>query len=192
MKYLYITFLLFVLTDCTPEGLKLNMISAKNLIYTVIVGDLNNVEQINDNSFLIKNGGIASMRILGKTQNEIKFNLEFLEGDFVRFGIRTTRVNFNKKNNIIFEINGTDISLYLHGKLLQNKKIAGSVKNSKLIRILNLGDELKISVDCDEIVNIRTKLPLTEYLIVESNKNSTLKLSGIVFDLILFENKLKF
>jgi hypothetical protein len=61
------------------------------------------------------------------------------------------------------------------------------VKKTKLIRIFNLGDELKISVDCDEIVNMRTKLPVTEYLIVECNKNSTLKLSGIVFDLILFE-----
>lgn len=192
MKYLYIIIFIFIGTACTPEGFRLNMLKNKNLINTVIVGDLNKVEQINDNSFIIEDSGIVAMRDLGNTQIEMKFELEFLEGNFARFGIRTTRVNYNPKNNIIFEINGNDVSLYQNNKILVNKKLLISDRKTKLIKIFNLGNELKISIDCDEIVDMKTKLPVTEYLIVESNNNSRLKISGTVFDLILLEKKLNF
>jgi hypothetical protein len=192
MKTFNIIFLIILFVSCTPEAFRLNMKSDAKLINTVIIGDLNNVEQINDNSFIVKNGGKTSLRVLGNTQSEMKFELEFLESDFARFGIRTTRVNYNPKNDIILEIKGNDISLYQYDKLLVNKRIAKSEKKSKLIKIFNLGDDLKISIDCIEIINMRTKLPVTEYLIVECNKNSTIKLSGIVFDLILLEKNLNF
>lgn len=146
-----------------------------------------NVKVINDNSISLKDHNTVALKYFMENEYIADFTFLAKSGKTVTFYSRCAYHNFDKQNKIKLEYNENGIYLYeiyndnetliakdLSKKLTINEKVRFFIKND--------GKKLKVSMDCDDIFDVRTNLNISQYLIIETEQDSEIVLSAINFE----------
>lgn len=180
IRIIFILLILVIAISCTPTQFSLNEMGGTNIIGCKILSELNSVEKISDNSVLMKPKSKLAMRVTALTQTESSFVIKLTKGDGINFAYRTTENSLSENRSLKIELSKTGVTITESGKILHNnpnvKLLLG--QNHKL-RCVNEGKNLKIYLDCDEITNIATNLPATEFIFAETHENTEAKLENI-------------
>ena len=188
MKQLRYILLLFLISGCSPDIFRLNDSIEISTIYCRIYGDFKKVTHLNDNSFTMRDDVILSLKVLDLTNQKMKFNFEFIKGSKVRFTFRTVGNEFNHLKGISFEIDNGNYEILEQGRKIKSGKF--KIQNElSVLKIENDGDYLKIKSDCDDMINMKTKIPATEFMVIESFDGNEIKISGIFFEKMNFFEK---
>lgn len=198
MRYLVITILIFLINGCPFASDQFFMNKFDKETETVIGLRLNGwekVKQINQNSFLIEEGGLAAIaspipakndknaseildgiddllghRVTYKKYFTFDFGLKKISDAPLHIHSRTTPTDFNKNElGINFRIFENTVSIFDGEKLIKDYNLSSFKKNeTKRMIVMNFDSYIKVSLDCDEILNYKTERPITEYLLFHS------------------------
>lgn len=140
-------------------------------------------EKINDNSFVLSHGGIASIRKLKLTNFQFETNLQYAKDLKLNIWLRTISNDFNKEKGIMFEIQNTTLKIFENSREIYSESLDFAdnkvVDNSIYLRLVSEGKNLILTIDCKPEIMLQTELPLTEYLIFENQSSEKLAISGI-------------
>jgi len=146
-----------------------------------------NVNIFNDNSIELKDKNTIALKYLIENEYIADFTFEAKSGKSVNFYTRSAYDDFGKQNKIRLEFNNNGV--YLYEKYNDSEKLIGKDLSKKLtinektrFFIKNDGKKLKISMDCDDIFDVRTNLNISQYLIIETEADSEIVLSAINFE----------
>lgn len=191
--YLAAILFLVITTACNPDRFTLNQIS-DIINYGQILDSLDTFEQIDDNSFFLKNGRVA-IKSKFITQTSFNFNYQVMNGESIRFTLRTISHNYDNTNGVTFEIRKSGLKIFENGNEFHyDNKIKLQTGAEKFISFRSVGDKIIFRHDCDELI-YTTKLPATEYLIIQVYDNSQVKITGFGTEKIIsnsIEKKLEF
>lgn len=168
------------------------------------------VHKINQNSILLKEGGAAAIAVpMEEFGNSIlafddddssddNVELVFFEDGYYIFDfgikniddvplnicLRTSSQDFLIGNKgLRLEIFEGEAQLSFESEILQTTRIIPLEKGeTRRVIVINNGKYLKISLDCNEIVNIKTDLPISEYVIFESPGEGSWEINAISFE----------
>ena len=172
--------MLIALNSCDPYYFKLNTTKKTfELIHAVKLTDMNDVERISDNSFKILPNAKLALGLNKITQIYSELNVKVSSGEGLRFSFRTVSNDFENNPKISFEYLVNNSIIKENNKIISLKNIKFDYNELKVIRILNNGNKYCVTVDCDTIYNGITNLPATEYLMIESLKETNAIISGI-------------
>ena len=145
--------------------------------------NLNSIDQKSRrNAFLLDTASKVSLRVLGNTMHDADITVELKEGDGMRFYTRSAVYNHKNFQNITFDFTQFGSILKENGVLIKDFPEIKAVKDNKTrIIFRNDGTHLKIYVDCNELIDYKTNLFSTEYLIIETFQNSRADFSGVHF-----------
>lgn len=191
--------LLLILNSCASDYFNLylyhpdktKLISGRIFTNKSNIQNLNvqNIEIINDNSIELKDKNTIALKYLIENEFVADFTFEAKSGKSVDFFTRSVYDDFDKQNKIRIQFNENGV--YLYEEYKDNENLIGVNLNKKLVIgektrffIKNDGKKLKISIDCDDIFDVRTNLNISQYLIIETEKDSDMILSAINFESI--------
>lgn len=190
-KHIIILFITTIILSygCAPDLFELNKKTSeidqtgKSLaIYGMILSDLNSVEVINDNSLKIKGGGAVALAVGMETQFSAEFTLKFQVGDVLRFRIRSVSDHYLQHPAVIFDYTLQNSTVSENDILITKvDSIRSKLFNPVKVKISNFGNLMNILVDCDTVYSGTTRLPATEYILLESLRNSEIDVYGINF-----------
>lgn len=172
-----------IFQGCHPDKFTLNF-KDENRLFGKILGDIDSFEQINDNSFILREGTVA-IRATLMTQTSISFTYKVIRGNEIDFILRNVPHKFNPDNGINIKLNYKGAHLYENNILIKDSDEIILTKDSeRYVNIRNVGKLLHFRHTCDNIVH-RTELPSTEYLIISIPKGGEVLISGMTFDKIM-------
>lgn len=187
-KLALILLILFTMISCKPDMFILNERLRGNMIGCKILSDIDLVKKTADNSVRIFPGGRLAMKVIELTEHESDFTIKILKGNGIKFAFRTVENNFDAHSSLILHLTSSETKLLDEsGNLLETSDHRLIDLDQKYrLRCINKAKNLKIYLDCDEILNISTNYPATEYVIIESIDDSEIEISGIdIFDAYL-------
>ncbi len=168
-KLLLILLVGLVLSSCATEIFRLNRQNIKESIPGYFLTGFASVEIINDNSLLLKKDAAISLKNIESTEWLAIFDLMAEESMSLDLQFRTTRQELSKDSGVLIKIRNSSIEFYENGVEIAQSIDYKFTKNEKYsVKILNDGVMVKVFIDCDEILDHRTKLLSTEYLIFRS------------------------
>lgn len=151
-------------------------------IYCYIMSDIYSVEKINNNSVLLKEDAVFSMRTANVQQYYADFTMRLRQGTGAKFNLRTTKDKFSLMKGL--ELTVSTNGIYFSENGIVTKNFAGHhLKEGETYRLIikNHGKYVKVSLDCVDFPEYEIKLPLTEFTIVSTEKNSVVELSAVSF-----------
>lgn len=175
--------LLFLLYSCTPYNFALKRFS-EIPIFGLIMSDLGSVEIPSkySGSIILKENARVALAISNQTQFISYFNVNIEKGAGLIFSFRTISNSFESHPSIQFKYDTYGSYIYNNKKLINSiDSIKAQIGKQKLISISNNGEYYQVTVDCDTVYKGRTKLPATEYVIIESLEGTKAYISGIEF-----------
>ncbi len=189
MKYFWILLLLLVIiiNGCHPDSFVLHKnkddVNSKiRQINGLIMTDLDSFEKLDDNSFVLKENAVVAMRVRDITQLRAQFLVELLEGNGLTFNFHSVSNWFDVHNKISLKYYNNEISLWKDTtSLYQNYSKKIDTKRKEWVIYENYGNNLTIILGCDTIFNKRINSIATEYVILETGKNTEVKLESILF-----------
>jgi hypothetical protein len=183
-KIVIILILLFsVLISCSPDRFTLN-VNEEIAIYGLIMSGLESAEKPDEysNALHLRSNARIALAAPYLTQFESRFTVEIKKGGGLKFSIRTISDNFDAHPRIQFLYDSFGSTIYENDrKIIAVDSIKATAMEKKLIRLSNYGDYYTITVDCDTVITGRTKLPATEYVIIETLDDTEIFISGIKF-----------
>jgi len=169
--------------SCSPDRFTLNELEGIT-IYGLIMSGLETADKPDEFSnalHLLPNARIA-LAASYLTQSESRFTVEMTKGSGLKFSIRTISDNFDTHPRIQFLYDSFGSTIYENErKIIAVDSIKATAMDKKLIILSNYGDYYTITVDCDTVITGRTKLPATEYVIIETLDDTEVFISGIKF-----------
>ncbi|NLO20182.1 MAG: hypothetical protein GX121_09995 [Ignavibacteria bacterium] len=179
--------LIIIANACKPDSFTLHkhkddLNSKIRQIDGLIMSDLDSFEKINDNTILLKNNAVVAMRLSKVTQLRAQFLVEVLKGNGVLFNFHSVSDNFATHSKIAFKYFDKEISLWKDSVYLYQNFSKRNRKDLKeWVVYENYGDNLRLIVGCDTVFNKKINSIATEYLILETDKDSEVKLESILF-----------
>ena len=182
---IFLAALAIIITSCATEYFLLDEQMPERVVGYKMTS-LDSVEKMRTNQFKIYDGGMCSLRKMEVTQLLADFTVEVDGGEGIRFAFRTVRNKYEQQPKIAFDYtpNGT--------VLKENDEVIADVDSIKLeynepkrVVIKNDGRYYYVTVDCDTVHTGYTRMPATEFVIIETLPGSNAVLSGIDFAEIL-------
>lgn len=140
-------------------------------------------EKINDNSFVLSQGGVASIRKLKLTNFQFETNLLYTKELNLNIWLRTMTHDFNKEKGIKIDIHNATLKIFENSREIYTERLDFTdnkyVDNIIYLRLVSEGKNLILIVDCKPEIILQTELPLTEYIIFENLSSEKLAISGI-------------
>lgn len=185
MKKINILYILFAIAllagGCATEKFYLY----KGLSYQIegeILGAIDSVEQTHDNAFVLRPGGIVSLRMSGVTEFFSEFDLRLQQGSGIRFALRTGKYKYSERPSITCDFTSDGTEVKQNGKFLamrnEIKAVPGELQK---VRIHNYNHVCNIVIECDTIWSGRTDLLDSEYIIIESIGKTYAQITGMEF-----------
>lgn len=193
----FIMLLMFGIQSCASDYFRLNFYNQDRS--KLIVGrifdpqgkytnlDVYKVKQINDNSINISGESFVALKYVEDIEYLADFTFEVNEGDRLIMYLRSNYDNFEKNPKLklvystegvfLYQENGKDSKLLVEN----NKKLLKKGEKERFF-IKNDGKELKFLIDCAEILDVRTSLNISQYLIFVVEKGVDITLTGINFE----------
>ena len=171
-KYLLIISLLF-LSSCYTEYFKINNGDNElNFISGYNMSGYKEVELIVDNgkdALLLKNNSTVSLKNKDQTQFTFQSYFKLVDGNNFTINLRSTRDKFHNDSGITIKISENEVLSFENGQIIQDYSNLKLNQNQYYkLRVLSDGKRVKVFIDCDEILDYRTILPATEYVIISS------------------------
>jgi hypothetical protein len=186
MKKIITAILLFIIvTGCQPDTFILGQFT-KNPEAKIIFGfkycQLDSVEVNGDNGLNIYPGGIAVLGLNRTTQIHADITCELTQGESMRFAFRTNLNDYPRHPSVTFDYSTTNSIISINGTPFRTvDSVKAELNKPSRIHIINDGNMVNVVVNCDTVFYGKVYIPATEYLIIESRKNTSAKLSGIIF-----------
>ena len=189
MKCFQILLLLLIIfiSGCSPDSFTLHKnkhdVNSKiRQINGLIMSDLDSFEQLNDNSILLKENAVIAMQVSNITQLRAQFLVELIKGNGLTFNLHTVSNWFDIHLRISFRYYTNELSVWKDTTSLYNNFSKQIDTNQKeWIVFENYGNDFKIILGCDTIFNKKINSVATEYVIIETGKNTEVKLESILF-----------
>lgn len=179
---IYSVLILSVLYSCASDIYYLNK-ETVNEIEGLKMSSLGSYQIKEDNSILLFNEGITALRQVSLTQFKSQFRVIIRKGLGLKFSIRTLPDKFPNHPNLTLEYKLNGCTVYESGKLItQVDSIKTSEGSQSLLQIINDGNLVTMTVNCDTVFFGRTKLKATEYVIIEALPKTEALISGIGFE----------
>ncbi len=183
MKIITIIILLLFLSSCNPDRFIINT-KSQNTIFGKILDGLDSFEQINYNTFILSEGRVA-IRTYLQTQNDISFNYDLISGDTIIFVLRTVEKKYDNENGIKIIIDKNSTKIFENKKLINEiKEIITKNNQTRYINIRNIGNIIHFTQDCEKFT-VKSNIPATDYLFIQSLKNSKILISGLEYEQII-------
>lgn len=183
IKNIVYLLIVYLLSSCiAKDKFFLNQYSKfEETVYGLKMNGAYSIEKINENSFYLLDTALVAIAYAEETQFEFDFGVNFRNKPIFDLYLRTTPKDFkDNSENIRIEINSqsSKVNIYQGDKIL--KELSYNF-NSELKRfvIKNYEKKIKVSVDCDDIFEYKTELPLTEYLIFRNNTKDSVEISSL-------------
>jgi len=135
-----------------------------------------------ENAIYINENGIVSLKNVKKTQFISDITVELLSGTGLEIYSRNKRDRFDNGIGVKIEFNKNGCRILENGIIVGEKTPKLEIGEKYRIIVKNEGDMIKVSIDCVDVFEYRTKIPSTEYLILASEGKSKLHISGIEFN----------
>ena len=184
-KIILISVLLsFSLISCHPELFELNtqvpgeyVISGYNMS-----ADFEDIEFYADNAMRMYPGSKACMMLNGITDFAADMTVQLLEGQGLKFFIRSNCNYYPDHPAITFEyrIDGYIIKEDDRIVVESTRPVARYGERVRIV-IHNYAKNIMITADCDTLCRFDTYIPNTEYIIAEALPGSSVDVSGISF-----------
>lgn len=172
MKYILIISLLF-LSSCYSEYFKINNGDSElNFISGYNMSSYKDIELIVDNgkdAILIKENSTVSLKSEELTQFNFQSYFKIISGNDFSLNLRSTRDKYSPNNGINIKVSNNEVLSFENGDLIQEFSNLKLNKDQYYkLRVLSDGKRVKVFIDCDEVLDYRTILQATEYLIISS------------------------
>lgn len=158
-----------LLSSCATDIFHLNRRNLNKIIPGYYLSGFASVDILSDNSLMLKENASISLKNIESTEWIASFDL-LTKGEMnIDLQFRTSRHQKEKHSGIVVKIRNSFIELYENNKQI-GKNIDYNFNKNEMysIKILNDGARVKVLIDCDEVLDYRTKLLSTEYLIFKS------------------------
>jgi len=211
MRFGIIIILAFILNACpfASDYFYLNRLDLeKETVTGLRLNSWNKVEQINQNSFVIRSGGVAAIAKEIIDRNEIyeepsiyekifgtpskssvqkdfifDFGVRSLNGQQLNISSRTSPTDYKLGNKgISIELFENTISVLENGNLIKETTYERTEEQTNRMIIINNGDYIKVSLDCDDIITWKTDKPISEYLIFESVGSGNWEINSVTVE----------
>ena len=185
--WILLLLLLIIINGCHPDSFALHKnkddVNSKiRQINGLIMSDLDSFEKLDDNSFLLKENAVVAMRVRDITQLRAQFLVELIEGNGLTFNFHSVSNWFDVHNKISLKYYNNEISIWKDTtSLYQNYTKNIDTNHKEWVIYENYGNNLTIILGCDTIFNKRINSIATEYVILETGKNTEVKLESILF-----------
>lgn len=171
------------LTSCfRSDNFSLNKYSlSEKSIYGLRINGSKVSEKLNENSIVILDTGIVALAYAEVTEFEMDFGVVFKRNPKFDILLRTTPQDYIdglKNVKLEFDSQANELRLFDSGKFIKsiNYKFTEELKR---IRISNISKKIKVFIDCDDIIDYKTELALTEYIIFRNNKIDSLEVNAV-------------
>ncbi len=147
-----------------------------------ILGAIDSVEQTHDNAFVLRPGGIVSLRMEGVTEFFSEFDMRLQQGSGVRFALRTGKYKYYERPSITCDFTSGGTEVKENGKLIAMKNEIKAVPGElQKVRIHNYNHVCNIVIECDTVWSGRTDMLDSEYIIIESIGKTYAQITGMEF-----------
>lgn len=172
------------------------------------LNEWNKVEQKDQNSFLLKSDAKVALageiidrneiykdpdivdNILGNSKKNIfqssfifDFGIKKLDNNPLHIYSRTSPSDFKiGELGINFRFFENNLKIYDGEVLLDEKTINFRKDETKRMILINNGDFIKVSLDCDDILYWKTERPISEYLIFESVGSGSWEINSVTLE----------
>lgn len=177
---------LILLTSCNPDQFVLHEKEAVQTYGVIMSENLDCIDVVRDNGFLLFKGCRVGMRIPGLTQMHADLTVNIAEGSGIKLYFRTIKNRFEEMPKLTFDytIDGSRV-LENDSLVVAVDSIKAYTGNEARIHIFNDGDIYGITVDCDTVFYGRTILKAAEWLVIENYRDTESIFSGIKIDEVI-------
>lgn len=211
MRNLLLIIICLLVSGCpfASDYFYLNRLSMEDETVTGIrLNKWSKVKQINQNSFLIRGGGIVALgkeifdrneiyeeesfydKIFGQEmQNKIEsyfifdFGIKKINDSPLLISSRTSPTDYKiGDKGINIEIFDSLITFSEDNQVIKEYRVDFKENETKRMIVINNGDFIKVSLDCDDILIWKTKKPISEYLIFESVGSGTWEINSVTVE----------
>jgi len=181
-----------LLSSCATDIFHLNRRNLNKIIPGYYLTGFASVDVLSDNSLMLKKNASISLKNIESTEWLASFDL-LTKGEMnIDLQFRTSRQEREKYSGIVVKIRNSFIEFYETDKEVGKRIYYNFSKNEMYsIKILNDGARVKVFVDCDEVLDYRTKLLSTEYLIFKSFSEELI-ISSLEFEDVYKSEETKF
>lgn len=181
----YISFIIIIIImifqSCAPDEFVLNQ-ESQYLINGIKLSSLNSIEQIATNALLLHENSITGLCLTNITQIYADFTMELRKGNGIRFAVRTNLNDYPNHPSITLDWTIEGCIVKENGKVINvNNSIKAIPFYPTRIIIVNDCELVKMYSDCNLIAQFKTKLPCTEYVVIEAEKGTEALAKGIEF-----------
>ncbi|MBI5325219.1 MAG: hypothetical protein HZB41_08115 [Ignavibacteriae bacterium] len=177
-----IVFIFFVLA-CKYSNIDLNTGKFQGKIDGYNLSGYGTIDEINDNSVLIKEDGFYALKKTGVTELVTDLTVNLKEGEGVWLAYRCASNNYNNHPAILLNYSTKGLTIEEKGKNIINlDKYKARINEPVRIVFLNDCKRYDVLLDCDTVYTGYTDIPNTEYLLVKTLPKSKVLLTGISLD----------
>ncbi len=182
IKILLILLLTIILSSCVSDEFSLNRFKiSEERVYGLRINGWQTTEVLNGNSISILDTGIVALAYAKETQFLIDFGVVFKKNSKFDILLRTTPQDFiDKRKNfkIEFDAEQDKIIFSEDGNLIKTTYYRFN-SELKRFRIYNYEKKIKVFLDNDDILDYKTELASTEYIIFRNNKMDSLEINAV-------------
>ena len=182
IKILLILLLTIILSSCVSDEFSLNRFKiSEERVYGLRINGWQTTEVLNGNSISILDTGIVALAYAKETQFLIDFGVVFEKNSKFDILLRTTPQDFiDKRKNfkIEFDAEQDKIIFSEDGNLIKTTYYRFN-SELKRFRIYNYEKKIKVFLDNDDILDYKTELASTEYIIFRNNKMDSLEINAV-------------
>jgi len=176
---LIVCIILAIVPACVNEQFSINM-GNKELIVGLKMSDTETIDEVNDNSVMLNEGGVIALKRQGITDLVSDITVDIKEGEGVWFAIRCASNNYENHPAIMFTFSKNGLTVQEKGKpLIYLAQYKASMVEPSRIVFRNDCKRYDILVDCDTVYTGFTEIPNTEYLLIKTLPKSKVLLTGI-------------
>jgi len=140
-----------------------------------IITGYGTADQDESSGFTIQPNGIVAARKYGETEYSAAFAFKVSDGNAMRFRIRSEDTGVAATQGITFTF-GKDAS-YVDIPGRERKPLAIKLSDDwEQMRILSCAGRVRVIAGCDTIMDEKSDLPLTDYIVFESVDSSICKI----------------
>ena len=180
--YLFVTLSILISSCFRSDDFTLNRFKlSEEKVYGLKINGTETTEVLNGNSIAILDTGIVALAYAKETQFLIDFGVVFKKNSKFDILLRTTPQDFiDKRKNfkIEFDAEQDKIIFSEDGNLIKTTYYRFN-SELKRFRIYNYEKKIKVFLDNDDILDYKTELASTEYIIFRNNKMDSLEINAV-------------
>lgn len=152
------------------------------------INDWQKTNKLTDDVFRLDKSAISSIKLFGTNQFYSEFIFEIMEGGNLNLYFRTSENDFYNDSYIKISLQKDKVELYEDRNLISRLNYSLSINELYSVKYRQEGSRFSFIIDCDTLFQNKTQLPLSEYIIFETDSKTTAKISSLKMKDIFYLN----